>query len=186
MLQRILGENLQVSAIGYGAMGLSGYYGEVEDKVSIKLLQTAYELGINFFDTADIYTDGHNETLLGNAFSTSGLREQIIIATRGGVTGDTRRPETLKICNEPDYIKKACDASLQRLQTDYIDLYYLNRLDPKIPLADSIGALADLVSCGKVRHIGLCEVTAATLQEANSIHRITALESEYSLWMRGT
>ena len=148
------------------------------------MCSTRPQLGVNFFDTADMYSNGHNETLIGRAFSTPEMRKKVIIATKGAESGDARHPETLKISNEPVYTKQACEASLKCLKTDYIDLYYLHRVDPKTPFEDSIDALADLVTAGKVRYIGFLEVNAATLRQAHAIHPITALESEYSLWIR--
>jgi aryl-alcohol dehydrogenase-like predicted oxidoreductase len=182
MEQRILGQNLKVSAIGYGAMGLSGTYGKADDVQSIKLLETAFDLRVNFFDTADCYGNGHNETLLGKAFFKK--RDQVIIATKASLTWDPDKPNHLIVNNTPQYLKKACEASLRRLNTDYIDLYYLHRIDPNVSIEESIGALSELVKEGKIRHIGLSEASPNTIRKAHLVHPLTAIQSEYSLWTR--
>jgi len=182
MKKRILGETLQVTEMGYGAMGLSGIYGGADDKKSIALLQQAYDLGVNFFDTADVYGSGHNECLLAKVFIN--MRQKLKIATKCAITWDPRQPEVMEINNSPAYIKQACDASLKRLHTDYIDLYYLHRIDPNVPIEESIGALADLVKAGKIRCIGISEASAATIKRAHAVHPLTAVQSEYSLWSR--
>lgn len=182
MIKRNLGElKLEVSALGLGCMGMSQNYGKSDDNQSIKTIHRAIELGITFIDTADLYGDGHNEELIGKALS-DGRREQVTLATKCGFIrlGNYE----YRIDGSPTHIKNACDASLKRLDTDVIDLYYLHRADPRVPIEESVGALADLVKAGKVRQIGLSEVTAPTLRRATNIHPITALQTEYSLWQR--
>jgi aryl-alcohol dehydrogenase-like predicted oxidoreductase len=181
MQQRTLGTNgLSVSAIGYGCMGLSGLYGNAQDAESEAVLQQTFELGVNFFDTADVYGDGHNEELVGRALK--GVRDQLVIASKCGFLRDA--DGAMLVNGNPDYIRSACDASLQRLGTDHIDLYYLHRVDPAVPVEDSVGALAELVKAGKVRHIGLSQTNPETLRRGHAVHPIAALQSEYSLWVR--
>jgi aryl-alcohol dehydrogenase-like predicted oxidoreductase len=182
MQQRTLGKNLKVSAIGYGAMGLSGVYGKTDDATSVKLLQSAVDLGINFFDTADVYGAGHNETLFAQAFQKN--REKVIIATKTALKFVGSPPKELVINNHPDYIRTTCDASLKRLGTDYIDLYYLHRIDPKVAIEESMAALVELVNAGKIRHIGLSEAHPDTIRRAHAVHPVAAIQSEYSLWSR--
>lgn len=168
-----------VTALGLGCMPMSMAYGVRDDKESLKTLHRALELGVNFLDTADMYGDGHNEELISKAMK--GKREQIIIATKCGFV---KSNDTYEIDASPSYIKKACEASLKRLGTDVIDLYYMHRGDPKTPMEDSIGAMADLVKAGKIRHIGVSELKAETIRRAAKIHPIAALQTEYSLWSR--
>ncbi len=169
--------DLMVSSIGLGCMGMSEWYGPTDDEESRDTIKAAFDMGLNFFDTADVYGNGHNETLLGKAVK--GIRRQVVLATKFGFL-----PNEAGLNAHPDYVKKACDASLSRLGTDYIDLYYLHRIDPQVPLTDTIGAMADLVTEGKVRYLGLSEVSSASLKLANSAHPITALQTEYSIWVR--
>lgn len=178
---RQLGE-LTVSEIGYGAMGLSGVYGAANDAESVKLLQQAYDLGINFFDTADVYGAGHNEQLLGKAFARK--RDRVILASKTALTWKAGNPEDMMVSNKPDYIQQAIEKTLTRLNTDYLDLYYLHRIDPNTPIEESVAAMAELVKAGKVRFIGLSEASAQTIAKAHKVHRITAVQSEYSLWSR--
>jgi len=175
--QRLGDSDLIASAIGLGCMGMSEWYGPVNDQQSLATIGAALDMGLNFFDTADVYGDGHNETLVGRVLKT--VRHEVVLATKFGYL-----PGEGGLNGRPEYAKKACDASLSRLGTDYIDLYYLHRIDPQVPLEETTGAMADLVDEGKVRYLGLSEVSAASLQKANSIHPITALQTEYSIWVR--
>jgi aryl-alcohol dehydrogenase-like predicted oxidoreductase len=179
MQQRRLGE-FEVSALGLGCMNLSHAYGTPPPAdVAGKLLLRALDHGINFFDTAALYGFGNNETLLGNVLKPH--RRQIVLASKCGMTGvDGKRV----IDGRPTTLKRTCDESLRRLQTDVIDLYYLHRWDKQVPIEDSVGALSDLVRAGKIRSIGLSEVSAATLRRAHAVYPIAALQSEYSLWTR--
>jgi aryl-alcohol dehydrogenase-like predicted oxidoreductase len=169
--------DLITSVIGLGCMGMSEWYGPTNDEESQATIELALDMGLNFFDTADVYGNGHNETLLGRALK--GVRQEVILATKFGFL-----PNEAGLNGRPEYVKQACDASLARLGTDYIDLFYLHRIDPQVPLKETTGAMADLVSEGKVRYLGLSEVSAASLKQANTEHPITALQSEYSIWVR--
>lgn len=166
--------------LGFGCMGLSGSYGSVDRAAAIKTVQAAIESDITLFDTADVYGAGENERLLGEAVSAR--RTQVLIATKGGATRDNKGNATN--CGTPEYLVSACEASLSRLGSDYIDLYYLHRVDPQVPIEESIGALARLVGQGKIRAIGLSEVSEETLRRACRIHPISALQSEFSLSCR--
>lgn len=179
MQQRILGNsNILVSSIGLGIMGMSpGIYGETNDEQSIQTIHRALDIGVTMFDTADVYGNGHNEKLLGRALQ--GRREQAIIATKFSYT-----PNYESVSGHPDYVKKVVEDSLRRLNTDYIDLYYQHRVDPQIPIEETVGAMADLVKAGKVRALGLSEASASTIRRAHAVYPISVLESEYSLWSR--
>jgi aryl-alcohol dehydrogenase-like predicted oxidoreductase len=171
---------LEVSAIGLGCMGMSIAYGARDEPGAIATVHHALDRGVTFIDTADVYGGGHNEELLSRALK--GRRDQATLATK---FGNTRTPEGKQvICGTPDYVAQACDASLARLKTDVIDLYYLHRVDATVPIEETVGAMAQLVQAGKVRHIGLSEAGAQTIRRAHATHPITALQSEYSLWSR--
>ena len=174
-------QGLKVPAIGLGCMGMSEFYGDSDTQSSLKVLDRAVELGCAFWDTADMYGPFENEKLIAKALS--GRRDAITLATKFGVQrGDDG--EWLGVNGRPDYIKVSCEASLKRLGTDYIDLYYQHRIDPDVPIEDSVGAMAELVKQGKVRFIGLSEADAQTIERGHSVHPISALQTEYSLWSR--
>ena len=187
MKQRSLGQDkTPVSAIGLGCMGMSEFYGDSDDSQSLLTLARALELGVNFLDTANTYGLGHNETLIGRFLTQGGAarRAQVVIATKFGIVREPGKYERT-IDNSPAYIRACCEASLQRLGVDVIDLYYCHRRNPDIPIEEMVGAMADLVKAGKVRQIGLSEVSAKTLRAACAVHPVAALQSEYSLWTRG-
>jgi aryl-alcohol dehydrogenase-like predicted oxidoreductase len=176
---RNLGQ-LQVSSLGYGCMGLSGIYGSSDDTQGLRTLEGAVEAGITFFDTADVYGDGHNEQLLGRALKPH--RQRLVIASKFGLKAQASA--TREVSGRPEYVHQAVRQSLSRLQMDYLDLYYLHRVDPQVPIEDTIGAMAELVQQGLIRHIGLSEASAVTVEKAARVHPITALQSEWSLWTR--
>ncbi|WP_455383568.1 aldo/keto reductase [Salinispira pacifica] len=183
MKQRTLGKNgIPVSAIGLGCMGMSEFYGDSDDEASVSLIHKAIDLGITFFDTADMYGVGHNEILLSQALR-GGLRDKVTVATK---FGNMRRIDGgfLGVNGKPEYVKAACEMSLKRLNTDVIDLYYQHRVDPDTPIEETVGAMAELVKEGKVRYLGLSEAGPSTIRRAARVHPITALQTEYSLWTR--
>ena len=182
MKQRTLGPNgPTVSALGLGCMGMSEFYGPSDDDESIATIHHAIDIGVTFLDTADMYGSGHNEELVGRAIA--GRRDSVTLATKFAIRRDADGGRAID--NSPQYIREACDASLQRLGVEHIDLYYMHRRDPEVPIEDSVGAMAELVQAGKVRHLGLSEVGADTLRAACAVHPIAALQSEWSLWTRG-
>ncbi len=172
---------LEVSGLGLGCMGMSQGYGAADETESLRVLETYLESGGNFLDTADAYGPHTNEELIGKFLV--GRREKIVLATKFGLQGSSVTGEQ-RINGRPEYVRTACEASLKRLGTDYIDLYYLHRLDPETPIEETVGAMRELVLEGVVRHIGLSEISSLTLRRANVVHPISALQSEYSLWTR--
>jgi aryl-alcohol dehydrogenase-like predicted oxidoreductase len=191
MLQRNLGsQGLQVSGQGLGCMGMSHFYGMANDITSLETVHRALDLGVTLLDTANVYGAtglygfGSNEKLIGYAIRKR--RDEVVLATKVGVHDLRVGPETAVVLQaDPDYIRRSADESLARLGVDHIDLYYLHRVDPQTPLEDSVGAMAELVAAGKVRYLGVSEVTAEELERAHAVHPITAVQSEYSLWTRG-
>jgi aryl-alcohol dehydrogenase-like predicted oxidoreductase len=177
--KRMLG-TLEVSAIGLGCMSMSQAYGKPDRAESVRALRRALEVGYTFLDTASIYGLGHNEKLVGEVLKDH--RDRFVLASKCGIIVDERGRRGVDC--RPEAVKQTCEESLARLETDVIDLYYLHRRDPKVPIEDSTGALADLVRAGKIRHIGLSEVSSTTLRKAHAVHPITAVQSEYSLWTR--
>ncbi|MGJ0127051.1 aldo/keto reductase [uncultured Pantoea sp.] len=186
MEKRTLGQDLEVSAIGYGAMGLSEFYGQTDDRQSLQLLNTLHDLGITFIDSADLYGRGHNEQLIGQFLS--GLRPadrlNVSVATKCGIERPAEEAYARTINNQPDYITRCCEASLKRLGVERIDLFYLHRISPVTPIEESMQCLSRLVQAGKIARIGLCEAAASTLARAHAVHPLTALQTEYSLWTR--
>jgi aryl-alcohol dehydrogenase-like predicted oxidoreductase len=182
MDQRKLGtQGLVVSAQGLGCMGMSEFYGQRDDVESVATIHRAIELGVTLLDTADMYGPFSNEELVGKAIKSK--RKNVIVATKFGIVR-TNDPKYRGVCGRPKYVRSACDASLMRLGLDHIDLYYQHRVDPDVPIEETVGAMADLVTAGKVRFIGLSEAGAQTIRSAHAVHPITALQSEYSLWTR--
>lgn len=186
MQTRILGDNLSVSALGLGCMGMTHAYSPTGDESSaIATLHRAVELGVTFFDTAEVYGPYNNETLVGKGLKP--YRDQVTIATKFGFKIDTSKPAGQMMVgtdSTPENVRAVAEASLKRLGVDVIDLFYQHRVDPNVPIEDTVGAMADLVKEGKVKHLGLSEANAATIRKAHSVHPITALQSEYSLWTR--
>ncbi|MEX2146434.1 MAG: aldo/keto reductase, partial [Candidatus Rokuibacteriota bacterium] len=178
--RRLGNSTLDVSAIGLGCMSMSGTYGPGDDAQSIAVVQRALDLGVNFLDSSDMYGWGHNETLLGEALR--GRRDQAILTTK---FGQVQQPGGANLVDgRPEHVMKACDASLQRLRVDVIDLYYQHRVDPKVPIEDTVGAMKRLVERGKVRYLGLSEAAPATIVRAHAVHPLTAVQMEYSLLYR--
>jgi len=174
-------QGLEVSAIGLGCMGMSDFYGPSDEDTNLRVLNAALDIGINFLDTSDAYGVGANERLLAKVLNTR--REDIVLATKFGYVRSTEGA-FLGINGTPEHVHAACDASLKRLGVDHIDLYYQHRVDPKVAIEETVGAMAELVKAGKVRYLGLSEASANTIRRAAQVHPITALQSEYSLWSR--
>ncbi|KAF1712360.1 aldo/keto reductase [Pseudoxanthomonas kalamensis DSM 18571] len=185
MKTRILGRNgPTVSALGLGCMGMSAFYGPDgrDDAESIRVIHRAIELGVTLFDTSDMYGPHTNEVLVGKAIGDR--REQVFLATKFGIRLDPSDPQARGVDGRPEYVQAACEGSLKRLGVDHIDLYYQHRVDPQVPIEDTVGAMARLVEQGKVRHLGLSEAAPDTIRRAHAVHPITALQTEYSLWTR--
>ncbi|MFJ8945115.1 aldo/keto reductase [Streptomyces sp. NPDC102395] len=176
---RRLGE-LTVSAQGLGCMGMSHGYGDADEAESIATLRHALDLGVSLLDTSDFYGHGHNEELIGRAIA--GRRDEVVLATKFGFANRLGEPTAIR--GDAEYVRQACEASLRRLGVDHIDLYYQHRVDPQVPIEETVGAMAELVQAGKVRHLGLSEAGAATIRRAHAVHPIAALQSEWSLWTR--
>ncbi len=175
-------QGLKASPLGLGCMGMSEFYGTTNDSESIRVIHRAFDLGITFLDTADMYGPFTNEQLVGKAIA--GNRDQVTLATKFGIVRNLQDPAQRSINGKPEYVKSSCDASLKRLNVDVIDLYYLHRLDQSTPIEETVSAMGDLVKSGKIRGLGLSEVSASTLRRAHKTHPISAVQSEYSLWSR--
>lgn len=183
MYTRRLGpDGPEVSALGLGCMGMSDFYGSHDEAASEALIHAALDRGVTLLDTADIYGPHTNEQLVGRAIK--GRRAEVFLATKFGIQRDPADPRARGVNGRPEYVRSACDASLQRLGVEQIDLYYQHRIDPQVPIEETVGTMADLVRAGKVRYLGLSEASPATLRRASAVHPITALQSEYSLWTR--
>ncbi|MGZ4244330.1 MAG: aldo/keto reductase [Solirubrobacteraceae bacterium] len=183
MDQRTLGnQGLAVSAEGLGCMGMSEFYGTTDEAEAIATIHRALELGVTFLDTADIYGPHTNEQLVGQAIADR--RDEVVLATKFGIVRDPDNPGARGVNGRPDYVLRSCDASLRRLRTDHIDLYYQHRVDPGVPIEETVGAMAELVSAGKVRFLGLSEAGPETIRRAYAVHPISAVQTEYSLWSR--
>jgi aryl-alcohol dehydrogenase-like predicted oxidoreductase len=175
-------QGLTVSRQGLGCMGMSEFYGAGDDDESVATIHRALDLGLTFFDTADMYGPFTNEVLLGRALAAR--RDEAVIATKFGNVRDPDHPAKRSLNGRPEYVRQACDASLSRLGTDYIDLYYQHRVDPDTPIEETVGAMAELVAAGKVRYLGLSEAAPATIRRAHAVYPISALQTEYSVWAR--
>ncbi|MDD5656610.1 MAG: aldo/keto reductase [Elusimicrobia bacterium] len=177
-----LGGRLEGSALGLGCMGMSEFYGKSDEKECLAVIRRAVDLGVTFLDTSDMYGPFANERLVGRALR--GRRGRVELATKFGVVRGPADPEAVKVCGKPDYVRSACEGSLRRLGVEVIDLYYQHRVDPEVPIEETVGAMARLVEAGKVRCLGLSEAAPDTIRRAHAVHAITALQSEYSLWTR--
>jgi aryl-alcohol dehydrogenase-like predicted oxidoreductase len=180
--RRLGGQGLVVSAQGLGCMGMSEFYGAADEREAIATIHLALELGVTFLDTADMYGPYENERLVGRAIA--GRRDKVQLATKFGIVRDPTDPLRRGVNGRPDYVKASCEGSLERLGVDHIDLYYQHRVDPSVPIEETVGAMAELVAEGKVRYIGLSEAAAGTIRRAHAVHPITALQTEYSLFSR--
>jgi aryl-alcohol dehydrogenase-like predicted oxidoreductase len=181
-LRKLGNDGLEVAAEGLGCMGMSEFYGEGDEAESIATIHLALDLGVTLIDTADIYGPFTNEQLVGRAIADR--RDEVVLATKFGIVRDPNNPSARGINGRPDYVHRSCDASLRRLSTDHIDLYYQHRVDPDVPIEETVGAMAELVDAGKVRYLGLSEAGPETIRRAQAVHPIAALQTEYSLWSR--
>jgi aryl-alcohol dehydrogenase-like predicted oxidoreductase len=172
----------EVSEIGLGCMGMSAFYGASDEEESLRTIRRALDLGCNFLDTSDMYGPHTNEELVGRAIA--GRRDEVFLATKFGIKLVMEDPPRRSIDGSPAYVREACEGSLRRLQVDHIDLYYQHRVDPRTPIEETVGAMAELVAAGKVRHIGLSEAAPDTIRRAHAVHPVTAVQTEYSLWTR--
>jgi aryl-alcohol dehydrogenase-like predicted oxidoreductase len=175
-------QGLEVSELGLGCMGMSEFYGDRDEDEAIATIHRALDLGVTFLDTADMYGPFTNELLVGRAIA--GRRDKVQLATKFGIQRATDDPAARSIVGSPEYVHQACDASLERLGVDYIDLYYQHRVDTSVPVEETVGAMGELVAAGKVRHLGVSEAAPDTIRRAHAVHPITALQTEYSLWTR--
>jgi len=183
MEKRTLGpDGPEVSAIGLGCMGMSAFYGATDEPEALRTIARALDLGCNFLDTSDMYGPHTNERLVGKAIASR--RDEVFLATKFGIKIEMTDPPKRAIDGSPAYVRQACDASLERLGVDHIDLYYQHRIDPSTPIEETVGAMAELLAAGKIRHIGLSEASAETIRRAHAVHPITAVQTEYSLWTR--
>lgn len=185
--ERVLGQGLRVSSMGYGAMGLSEFYGHTDEANALAILHEVVESGVTLIDTADVYGRGHNERLIGQLLASPNASRELSnlkVATKCGIDRPADASYARSINNRPEYIRACCEASLTRLGVEQLDLYYLHRVDPQADIIETMGVMKQLVEEGKVAHVGLCEVSAGTLKRAHAVHPLTALQTEYSLWSR--